>query len=364
MRKKSWLVFVLLLGVGSFAHAQEQTPGEARRVTLHYEDADPEVVFDDLARQLNLSVKYAPGLWRERKPAITLHAEDEPLVKVLASLYTQADVTPGESLGVLRSDGVWNLRPGNGARLFDGPSVLVGPSLLVARMINISGSTAPGESGSATIQLTLVHDPSDLPAGVVSSAYLSEAVDDRGESLLRRGVVDEPRIEMNQRVTISASILAPSKGARQIARLSGTIKVVRNIEHDTLGIPNLQGAAGSEHRVAGIPLTIEKVEVGNGDVQVKLRVDAKGFDTEAIDELHELFLRAGPELVDSRGKVSRAGASFEPRQDHSNPITLSYQVDRRAPSDPPHGPMMLRWTVPTLAERVSYPFVFENLPLP
>jgi len=58
-----------------------------KRVSIDVTDANPRVVFDQLARELDCTISVSPFIWKH----VTLHVENVPIFEVLGKVYSQIE---------------------------------------------------------------------------------------------------------------------------------------------------------------------------------------------------------------------------------------------------------------------------------
>ncbi|MBX6313661.1 MAG: hypothetical protein IRY99_12195 [Isosphaeraceae bacterium] len=240
------------------------------------------------------------------------------------------------------------------------------------------GPGDPADAASAEqfqVQMMILAEPR-LMIGQYGHLRLTEAVDDRGNSLLpalppllgAQGDEDTPLIEFSPGATLQMPILLryPKEPGQTIRRLCGTVPVaVASRKADPLVIP-LLGAAGKTFRQGDLALTIHAVraEANEPQVTVELSVRTGTDDGErASRPLHSIplvpeFLEQQIEVVDAHNRPYVTFPQETAIQAGALRITLML-----APGDGATAPAQLRYYGLTRA-MTEVAFEFADIPMP
>ena len=329
-------------------------------ITIHLKNALPKEVFEQLNRQCFADLKVFPeNLWEQQKwPAVTLDIEHEPFWKALNQISASTGVTLnhyGEGLRLMRGAGFSAM----------GPSIVEGPFLVLATRINHSQSVALANNAvrsDFSIQLAIYAEPK-LKVLEASTVSLSQAIDDRGNSLL-------PDVAQTRSVygvgtnawNMTAPMRYPAHPGTHIAHLKGEANFIVETASQRLEIANLLSAHDETRTIGGLSITLHEIKKsGNGyEVSVSTSHPAGGDQWESMQQ----SIYRQMKIYDAAGQAFEYQGMSSRTSNTGTEMTLTL-----APLASPDGhesktPSKLIWEIPTSTTPVSVPFEFANLAMP
>lgn len=329
-------------------------------ITIHLKNASPKEVFEQLNRQCFADLKVFPeNLWEQQKwPVVTLDIEHEPFWRALSQIAASTGVTLnhyGDGLRLMRGAGFSAM----------GPSMVEGPFLVLATRINRSQSIALANNAvrsDFSIQLAIYAEPK-LKVLEASTVSLSEATDDRGNSLLP----DVPQTRSVYGVgtnawNMTAPMRYPSKPGTHIAHLKGEANFIVETGSQRLEIPNILSAHDETRTIGGLSITLHEIKKnGNGyEVSISTSHPAGGDQWESMQQ----SIYRQMKIYDAAGQAFEYQGMSSRTSNTGAEMTLTL-----APLPSPDGreskvPSKFVWEIPTSTTPVSVPFEFANLAMP
>lgn len=329
-------------------------------ITIHLKNASPKDVFEQLNRQCFADLKVFPeNLWEQQKwPAVTVDIEHEPFWKALNLIAASTGVTLnhyGEGLRLMRGAGFSAM----------GPSMVEGPFLVLATRINRSQSVALANNSvrsDFSIQLAIYAEPK-LKVLEASSVSLSQAMDDRGNSLLPD--VSQTRSVYgvgNNAWNMTAPMRYPAHPGTHIAHLKGEANFIVATASQQLEIPNILSAHDETRTIGGLSITLHEVKknVNGYEVNISTSHQAAGGQWESMQQ----SIYRQMKIYDAAGQAFEYRGMSSRTSNTGSEMTLTL-----APLPSPDGheskaPSKLVWEIPTSTTPVSVPFEFANLAMP
>ena len=335
-------------------------------VTLHMADASPRDVIAALAKQGGMPLPVWPEqLWTPRFggaiPRVTVDADGRPFWDVVADVCDKAGVCPR----LMGPGGDVVLMQGSAGSLRCPRSVTPGRFLVVAtgvqRMRSLTfGPNQPQPQASDAIRFALFADPKVPVLSAEMAPTLTEAVDDRGRSLVPptdAGWRRQPNpFAGGHMIDFSAPLTLPDGGYRQIARLKGTLRLVVPSRVERVEVADVSSNAPSTHRAGPYTVRVEYCQV-NDRVLICRAAVVTANEAEAAAVEHAV---SGIRFEDANGQTitSRGGGPGMHRGDRVDVMANAVAAD------PIRLPVKLVWDAPVGPKEVEVAFEFHDLPLP
>lgn len=342
------------------------------RVTLHFKDAHPRDVVAELARQGRTELPVWPeGSWEQRGrkwPKITVDLDRQPFWAALRQVCEKAGLSlqtygtgDGISLSAHGGDGRWD-----GAVHLNGPFMFVARSAseTQSRTVGYGKNNARNASHSLNVAVGAFAEPKLRVLGRSWSPELTEATDETGRSLLgprdavREGV--DMNLHGNANVWDLNVTLQPAQGAKRLAKLKGSTKLLLQTKSETLEVPDPMKARDLVKVVAGRRFVFKDMKRMGGGYSLNVTVHFPSGDAP------EWQRRADPgslKVFDAKGRpFARSGYSGSGSGDRYEYEIRFNPAGRRG--EEPGDPAKLTWELTTEAREVNATFEFTDLPLP
>ena len=359
------------LAVKALALIEENGLTGQTRVTLHFKDAHPRDVVAELARQARTELPVWPeGSWEavgRKWPKVTIDLDRQPFWAALRQVCDKAGLEinsfAGDRLSVSAhgGDGRWG-----GVAYLDGPFMFVARSASEnqSRSIGYGKNRAVNSSHSLNVSVTGYAEPKLRVLGRAWSAELSEATDDTGRSLLLSQMRAGDRMDMNLHGNTNVwdlnIELKPAAGAKRLATLKGTSKLLIQTKSQTLEVPDPLKARDLVKVVAGRRFVFKDMKRQAGGYSLNVTIHSPP------GEGPEWQRRADPanlRVLDAKGRpFSRSGYSGSGSGDRYDYEIRVNPAGTRG--EEPGEPAKLTWEVTTEAREVDAAFEFKDLPLP
>ena len=377
-------------------------------LTLHVKDAAPGDVATELARQAGAAIPVRPDdLWDQpRLPRITLDLERQPYWGAMRRFAAQASVAVA-----LTEDG-WALqRAAGGSTLsLETPAVRHGPFLVLASEVWRSRSVKPlaapeqnafdGKAGDILaserdqfgITLTVLGEPKLRVLRAADTVRLTEALDDRGHSLLPQpgeaGAAATLRGGRTAWVYGVPLRYPPERPGRRIARLNGTIPFTLQTSAERLELDDVIAAGRVTRELKGGRITAHVTEAPDGKTFTLMLTIARPLSAEDGAAAPQPDDAAAPQpggapaerltrwmvyqhsaqrwlrLEDAAGRpLPRTGFGSRVLGDDVE-LTLHFTRPAEGGRNQPGPPKKLTWDLPTATEEVEVEFEFKDLPMP
>jgi len=333
-------------------------------IALHMKDANPHDIFAAIAKQADLDIGFLPdNLWQQRglpAPTVSIDLDQQPFWDAIGQVSRLA----GARVQMMNS--------GSGNRLtvcqanvgddwFAGPRCVDGRFIVQPLQItrNQTVSFAPVFSKNSTnqIQFQVLVDPKVSVLRVASQAMLTEALDDKGNSLAAKSE-NFFGFQMGPALTfqVFSALASVNDGGSKLSKLSGVIgiTVAGQVEH--LDLPDATAAINQVNTVGNWSLIITSCHIADrdGSFTATIRAPERNIDPNMVFSVMNQI-----RLVDAANRTISAGGGMWSGNGRS------YQTQRNfAGSETIHPPVSLKWDVPTHVERKEISFHFTDIPLP
>jgi hypothetical protein len=334
-------------------------------ITLHMKETNPHEIFAAIAKQADLDIGFLPqNLWRQPglpSSTISIDLDQQPFWDAIAQISRIAGAR------------VQMINNGNGSRLticqgiagedwFAGPRCVDGRFIVQPMQItrNQTVSFAPvfSKASSNQIQFQVLVDPKVSVLRVGSQAMLTEAVDDKGNSLATKSA-NLFGFQMGPALTfqVFSQLASVDDGASKLSKLSGIIglTVAGQVEH--LDLPDATAAINQVNTVGEWALTITSCHFDDRDGTFTATIRAppqRNLDPNMVFSVMNQI-----RLVDAANRTISAGGGMWSGNGRR------YQTQRNfSGSEQIHPPVSLKWDVPTHVERKEISFHFTDIPLP
>lgn len=339
-------------------------------VTMHVKDGSPERALAELSRQGMYAIPTMPeNLFQQEHmnvpTKVTLDVDRQPFWVAMRQYCEKTglrvNAMGGERKFVITMGGDESLL---GPVVYSGPFMVVANSVTRTSSINLAHDRAPARS--LNLQITVFAEPKLNVMGHDYYPRLTEAVDDRGNSLLvpRQVMYSSMSQDVSMRWTLGAPLSIPENLGTRLVRLKGFCRVMMQTRSETWEVPNALTAGGATQSkaIGGRRYVVNELKaVGNGDAyQLKLTVVREG----ARGEMWQQFGRGmRVSLVDGDGKAlaNRGWGQEGPEEKATYTYTFSRGTDTGGQTG---AAAKLVLEVPTEVKEVEVPFEFKDLPLP
>jgi hypothetical protein len=335
-------------------------------ITLHFKEANPREVFAAIAKQADIEISIWPeDLWTKanagQKSTITIDMDQQPFWNAIAEICRVSGGRVTRMGGP--EDQNLTIQPGNvGEDWFSGPRSVDGQFIVLpqqfARNRTVTFAPAVSTASSDIMQFRILVDPKANLLRSGPQMILSEAQDDKGNSLLTKNVVqfgDYPNPGLW--FDLPAAVAYADDGATKLKSLEGHlfVTIAKRMEH--LDLPDVKAAVGQAKSIGKWTLTVQACQIGSRDGSITVSITAPERNFPA-DEVYSLMRRI--KLVDASGRTINFGAGFGGSGDGLNyPGNQSFTTN-----EPIQPPVHLKWNVPVAVEEKRILFHFTDLPLP
>jgi hypothetical protein len=340
------------------------TASKPTLITLHMKDASPHDVFAAIAKQADLDIGFMPDtLWQQRglpSPTMSIDLDQQPFWDAIGQVSRLAGAR------------VQTINSGNGNRLticqgnagedwFAGPRSVDGRFIVQPMQItrNQTVSFAPvfSKNSSNQIQFQVLVDPKVSVLRVGGQAMLTEAIDDKGNSLAIKSE-NFFGFQMGPALTfqVTSPLASVDDGGTKLSKLSGIIGVTVAGQVEHLDLPDATTAINQVNTVGNWSLTITSCHLGDRDGSFTATITAPHRD---LDPNMIFSVMNQIRLVDATNRTIGSGAGMWSGNGRR------YQTQRNfSGSELIHPPVSLKWDVPTHVERKEISFHFTDIPLP
>jgi len=338
------------------------------RVTIDCQDMPLEQVVAEINRQVRGSpISYPRENWNNTPgPTVTLHVRRQPLWAVLRSICEQTgtlDISPGDN-GI-------RLSLGCGA-LTRAPAAVSGPLLIVASRIthqkSVEFTQGAQRSSDFAVHFTALAEPKLKIMPGAASVRLTEAVDDRGNSLLPPGSIDETYGGGSPFWSFQTRLRFPDNPGTQISSIAGQLTFNAASRFESIELTDLANARNAQSDIGHFRFIVRQVTQTNDNrFEVAVAAVAPPGEPEEFNRLQQLLYSAELRLLDTEGRsiMRSAGPNFTPSE-RGNTIEMTTLFDRNlSDGRPAAGPAhKLVWQIPVESKPLTVPFELKNLPLP
>ncbi|HZZ44783.1 MAG TPA: HEAT repeat domain-containing protein [Tepidisphaeraceae bacterium] len=337
-------------------------------VTLHVKDASPEVVLAELSRQGGYEIPTLPeNLFKQpgmQWGKMTMDFDQQSFWSVFRAFCEKTGVRPN----AMGNDRKFVVMQG-GDDSMQGPAVYSGAFMVVANSVTRSSSVNFARdkipTKSLNIQFSVFAEPKLNILGHDYYLRLSEAMDDRGNSLLMP--VPQQYNSMGQdassRWTLNAALAIPETVGTRITRIKGVSRVLMQTKSERWDVPGIGSipANGVSKSIGGRKYVVEDFKAAGVDsYQLKLtmiREGARQSDWQQNGRGVRII------ALDAEGKSLAlngwGGGGSNER------LTYTYTFNQQNGMGGKTGPAKkLVIEVPTEVKEVDVPFEFKDLILP
>jgi hypothetical protein len=341
-------------------------------ITLHLKDAAPEDAFNALAKQSGIRFTATPDtLWDNFKDDLAIDVDKKPFWAVVTELCDKTGLTIQQANSPRRI----GLRKGEQGATAN-PVCISGAFMFRMDSANYSRSVQFAQPQQAirqcTLQLTVYGDPNFKVLGASNMIKLSEALDDKGNSLLRPNNnayngYNSMNGNGNQFFWPSTIALTPPDKdlGTKITSLKGTLQARLQTKSETIEFTDLLTAKDVAKTVGDCTITLKTVK--KTDQQIQLTVEATSTKTDLNRNGPDPIFSAiqSAQLLDDKDKpfLSR-GAGGSGGGARWN-LTLTFGKDYNTPGNTPLAdPAKLIIEIPTEFKDIVVPLEFKDIPLP
>lgn len=338
------------------------------RITIECTDAPLDEVVAEINRQLRGPVVSYPRENWNNAPGVrvTLNLRRQPLWRVLRDICAQAGM-----LDISPSDEGIRLSMGCGA-LTRAPGDVSGPLLIVASRIahqrTVEFTQGTHSTSDFTVHFSAIAEPKLKVMPGAAMVKLTHAVDDRGNSLLPPGHVDETYGGGSPFWAFQTRLRYPDQPGKVIRRIAGELTFNAASRFEQLELTDLTGAKNVTSDLAGFRFVVKQiVPQSDSRYEVNVAAVAPPGDPEAFNRLQQLLYSANLHLLDADGRsiLRSAGPNFTPSE-NSNVIEMTSIFDRNLTDGrpAPAAAHKLIWQIPVETKAITVPFELNDLPLP
>jgi hypothetical protein len=224
-------------------------------------------------------------------------------------------------------------------------------------------------SGSCSVQVMVYVDPGIHVSGVAQGLTATEAVDDRGNSMLP---VDKPSADVFHPMTYliypaSVPLKYPEHAGSKIASLKFNVQLRASADVDQLTIENPLESKKQTKDFGDTKVTFLSLKPANQPDTYELQMAFISENTQTTNDLYSMAQAS--RLVDADGHAFSARVGSGSMGGAYSQCTIIYTVNRNNTQDnkaqPPSGPPA-KWVVelPMKAKVIKVPVSFKDLPLP
>jgi hypothetical protein len=227
----------------------------------------------------------------------------------------------------------------------------------ISRNQTVTFSPTASKSSNTEMQFQLLVDPKVTVVGVQYRPKLTEALDDKGNSLVpppegSQGEQGGPGLTFQ----LSTPLEFPDDGFSKLSSLKGTISVIvaSHVEH--LDLPDVKAAINQPKTVGDWTFVLESCDIGqrDGSYAVKVTVPSRMLDANAVYSMMSQI-----QLIDAAGNTISTGYNS------GSGDMIHYETKKTFnATDVIHLPVRLKWDVPVETREKLVPFEFKDLPLP
>jgi hypothetical protein len=334
-------------------------------ITLHLKNVNPRDVFSAIAKQAGTELGFFPeNLWVKERGI--------PFQPVSIDLDQQPFWHAIEQAGQIANARVQTMNTGTGSKLTvqqgnPGEDWLSGPHsdsgqftvlpVQISRNQTVTFSPTAAKMSSSEIRFRLLVDPKVTVLSVIYRPKLTEAIDDKGNSLLPpddQAMGDQvgPALTFE----MSSPLAFPNDGFTKLTSLKGTISVAVASHMEHLDLPDVKAAVNQPKLIGEWSLVVESCQIGqrDGSYALKVTVPDRTVDANAV-----YSLIGQVRLVDAANQTISTGYNS------GSGDGLHYEIKKTFSSQEViHLPVSLKWDLPMETKEKQVPFHFTDLPLP
>jgi hypothetical protein len=354
----------LLIGLAISAASRETRAADpvapvslpVTKITLHLHQATPVDVFAAMARQSGVTLETVPAdLWKDHNEPVDVDVDDQPYWLAMKQVCAKT------GLGVGSFDGVMSVYvPDGGALDLAGPFQFTDGFLTVVENTSRASTVDFARGGTIrrelSVQMSMYPDPKCWVLEH-SCFVITEAVDDKGQSLIDKPASDEMSPGEPARFAQSPELAVPPVFGQKIVRLKGHVQVRLATKSEHLEIDNLDKIAGVHQKIGKCDIVFAGMTRGENGTDFNFTVASSGPESDA--GLAE-FGASKITLVTSDGKsAGRNGFVLD-----VDKKSFGFDGPDVSAGGKPPTPVRLVIDVPVETKTMSIPFEFANLPIP
>lgn len=341
-------------------------------VTLRMKDVAPQAVIDEFNRQSRLRLRAMDA--ESLPPKVSIEVAGLPPLLALREVCAALHVWPSAS----GEPDTLALEPDETS--LKKPFAISGPLMVVIDSIDHSRSVhASGREPTSTFEmyLTALIDPSVRVLAHHPGVKVTEAVDERGNSLVLKRPAEEAAAEADDvdmdwsaasilQIDLTAGLAYPAKDAgRRIARLKGSVGAYVLERSERLEVVEPMKVKDTARSAAGVRYVVNAVGRKAESYHVQLTMHRETAGEEQWQRLQNLAHPAVLRLLDDKGNA----LAFEGVQEHDNgsrrcQITLAYAAQDPVTERPVAPPAKLVWDLPVVVKAAELPFELRDVPMP
>ena len=333
-------------------------------VTLKMTDVPQRDVFDELAKQSNLTFLTLPNNLWEKTPgkAISIDVADQPFWIAMKDACAKSGIslkyatdTAQPKVILTRDNQDWTSYP----------SVTNGPFLV--SLIGLHRATTidmrkPGEvQRTFFAKFTLFCEPRFRLLRGSLMPKIEEAVDDKGNSLAPKDAT-EPQMNFitSWVYNLEGKLDYPKDAGARIVKLRASAQFVAQTQSETIAYADPLTSRNVEKTVAGRKIVIK--EVRRGAEEYEATVTFVRGQMPAAQWEQTVFPGNSLRLIDGEGKFILAkGFGIGGKSDES---TFVFKFEKDPRGSRIGKPLKLEWEIPTATREIPLTFEFDDLPMP
>jgi hypothetical protein len=239
--------------------------------------------------------------------------------------------------------------------------VVVANNITRSSSINLARDKMPTKG--LNVQVTVYAEPKLNVMGRDWNPRLTEAIDDRGNSLLvpRAEGYNSMGQDTNMRWTMNASLAVPQDLGTRLVRLKGISRVMMQTKSERWeSAPSADGTPPAKS-IAGRKYIIESLKpVGNGEsYELKFTMVR---ETAKLEPWQQFGRGVRVSVLDAEGKALAMQGPSGGGSDEKMTYTYTFQRENGPRKAGPAAKVVVE--VPTEVKEVEVPFEFTDLPLP
>jgi hypothetical protein len=334
-------------------------------VNLHFDNAPPQVVFAELARQCGKPLEpNRPDLFTRRPLAnISVSYDHKPFWDAMLELSAKTGIQPS-----LNNDR-WILASGkfaeaDGVRFVSGPFLVVANSIQRSRAIGLG--TGKQSDGDFSIRLTVLAEPKLRVLGAANQARLEQATDEHGNSLIAPAGAERAALAdvSTGRWNVAIPLRIPDKPGTRIVRLKGSIEVLLQSKFQTVEFEDLPNARNVTRQAGGIQVVLTEMRARGERYELSISLLADKSAQVDRNQVRQ-SLASALQVLDAQGNAfSFSRVSTSGRDDRMD-LVVSFRKPPNLENAANVGePTRMVWNLPAAARQTAVPFEFNDLPIP
>ncbi|HEX8521291.1 MAG TPA: hypothetical protein VF669_03480 [Tepidisphaeraceae bacterium] len=364
---------LLILNLPSLLRAEDHPTTAPANVTLKLDGVPPQQALDEFSSKTGVALKVWPEtlLTENRKSysipeTVSLDVQDktfwEAFGELCAALHLQpTNMGSNEEAITLQSHGSSAKGPFAGPQSVSPSATVVVTSIQRNHTISFDREN-PEPSTACGINIVAYVDPRLRPMKYNSRPSLDKAEDENGKSLIKESSensspnMNDMYVRWQVQHTFIPLDYQPNE-SHKLANLKGSIALQVAAEVETLEIPDIDQAQGTEKELAGRKVIIDEVKDENNQFSVKFTIKRQDVSKEEFRKTsNSIFRTVKLRTADNKALSSGGGGGGG-----DDSLTYTYSTSYKSDEDKP---AKLVWELPTRIEDIELPFEFKDLTLP